>query len=287
MSHKRKSARVLGGLGRGTGTWDARKTCRPKILPSQPQATPRSSKLTYALRTMPQVSAHLQQTRMYVGPLRFAVRHLITKANPSLLAFPLLIAPSVSPYDAERLVGVATLDELITGRSTRVEVGAGLIARPLDLFINTSSSIVGARAGDVLVIHNTSPEWGDGGTTTRMVKASVSSPGQAALAVTVTEPFWWKDNGSDGFTLTHQGDVTPYHTGNFWSAERSGGPADALDTGPCFDDRFQAMFQEGETALNHMVSIETYLNALIKSSGLDGTQFEQYGINPVEIDLPE
>jgi hypothetical protein len=47
------------------------------------------------------------------------------------------------------------------------------------------------------------------------------------------------------------------------------------------------MFQEGETALNHMVSIETYLNALVKNSGLDGTRYEQYGINPVEIDLPE
>jgi hypothetical protein len=240
---------------------------------------------------MPQVSAHLQQTRMYVGPLRFAVRHLVTKAQPALLAAPFLIAPSVSPYDAERLVGVATLEELITGRSSRVTLptGVSLVPRALDLFLPLGGDTVDALAGDVLVIHSTPSEWGDGGTTTRTVGGRVLVPGGAGrFCVRVTEPFWWRlGTQTTSFTLTHYGATTPYYSAAGWDVARSGGDGLTVDTNPCLDDRFQAMFQEGETALNHMVSVETYLNTLIKSSGLDGTRFEQYGINPVEIDLPE
>jgi hypothetical protein len=226
---------------------------------------------------------------MYVGPLRFAVRHLVSAAQPALLAAPFLIAPSASPYDAERLVGVATLEELITGKSTRVTLdpGQSLTYCPLDLFVPSGGTIAGAVAGDTLVIQDTPFEWGDGGTTTRTVSAAVLVPGgEGRLCVRVTEPFWWQYNSPATFTLTHAGASSPYHTGTYWETARSNGP-DSAGTFPCLDSRFQAMFQEGETALNHMVSIETYLNALVKNSGLDGTRYEQYGINPVEIDLPE
>jgi hypothetical protein len=226
---------------------------------------------------MPGASIHLRQTKMFVGPMRFAVRHEIVSASPALLAFPLIVDASASPKDKERLVAVASLDALVRRSFTD---GRALVPKKLNSFADHSVSI-SARPSDTLIIFDCPTEWG-GGTQTFTVRG----PDSAGSALIITDAFSWSFPEPE-----------PPNKGLRWELQRAGAVVANGDQGYTMreggdglslSDRFMAILPDGETALNHMTSIATYLDSLAKSAGLDGASFEAFPPgNPVDYSLPD
>jgi len=226
---------------------------------------------------MPGANIHLRQTKVFVGPMRFGVRHEIVSASPALLSSPFVIDASASPRDRERFVAVASLDALV--RATYSD-GRALVPKALDTFGDHSVSIA-ARPSDALVVFDSPAEWG-GGTQTFTVRGTDAS----GAALIITDSFWWSspepeppDNGLR-WELRRAGTVVS--SGNQGFTRREGGD------GLCLSDQFMVILSDGETALSHMVSVATYLDSLAKSAGLDGASFEAFPPgNPVDYLLPE
>lgn len=215
---------------------------------------------------MPTATLQLKQTKQYVGPLRFAVRHEVSEANPGLLATPFVVNLSSNPYDKERLVRVATLEDLVLG---------DIPVRALNSFFDAVP--ITAVAGDTVVIKNPPPEWGLSGASLSY-KVVTTIPGRGG--VVVDRPFWWSiaqpapDEAALAWELWRVGGKVQEGT-HGWT-ERDGGD------GLCLTDRFQAMFSEGETGLNHLMAVQSWVHSLLMSAGLDGSQFEQFAPgNPV------
>ena len=218
----------------------------------------------------------LRQTKLFVGPMRFGVRHQVLSASPALLACPLVIDLSASPYDKERFVEVVTLSDLVRNALTD---GRSLPVKPLNTFFDGSVSLA-AQPSDVLAVENCPPEWGDSPQT-----FSVRGPDDSGRGLLITDAFWWSvpepTPPDDGLSWVLQRGGTTVATGTRGYTARQGGD------GLCRADRFMAVFSDAESALDHMTAVATYLNSLATSVGLDGAQFERFPPgNPVDSTFP-
>jgi hypothetical protein len=211
----------------------------------------------------------LKQTKVFVGSLRYGVRHEVMLAGPTLLKSCFVIRPSFSPYDKERFVRVATLKDLVDGV---------IPVKVLNTFEDSAVELT-AQQGDKLVFTRWPQEWGTSAPT-----FTVLAPDGRGLKI--YDSFWWSaaqpiTSGAGLVWELYRGGTLIQAGSDGWT-RREGGD------GLCLTDHFMAVFSEGETALNHMMSVQTYVNSLAESAQLDGHQFEQFAPgNPVEKTFPE
>lgn len=202
----------------------------------------------------------LTQTKVFVGPGRFGVRHVVSDANPPFLGSPFIADLSGSPYDKERFVRVATINEIVGNRYP---------VKRLDHFGDVSVDFAGTGviAGDKLTAQIWPAEWG------RVAPEFTVKTCDGPLLV-LEEQFLWSAarplDGVEGVTWTLKRGEVVVSSGTEGYTVRDGGD------GACFVDQFMTVHQTGDEALNHMVTVKTYVEALAKNPAFDGSSFEQY-----------
>lgn len=202
---------------------------------------------------MPSISAALTLVQLkLVDGSTFAVRSTVTAATPAVLAAPLVITAGPS---AEMFLRVATLDELTTAVFT---------LNPILSFGDSSGDITASvTIGDTLRVLTPPRLWDDAAPAYMdFVVDTVASP---RITVTAAVPFpmlatslSWQLRDASG---------TVYNSGTAGNTSRLA----VLDE--FIDSEFTAVFTDQVTALQHLDSLESYINTLVLSAGSDADNF--------------
>lgn len=210
--------------------------------------------------TISAVSIQLEQRKVF--GTRFAVQERIVLANPPRLANCFVITPTTDT-DRERLMRVASLDD---------------ITDDVDVPINHLSYLAAAGhsfgtilPGDTLRVYDFPPEWGPADGTTDVDDAYKAFPiasvdGSSRLVINGV--FWSK--------LTALGvRFTVVRTGDTALDSATVGDIQRLDPAPSIykADSFLARYTLATDALDHMQSVQSYVNALAAAAGIGADAF--------------